>query len=162
MTTHSCVWSFTVCTHVTKRICVHYSRYAGALLPGLSRRDAVSHSSASPIRSYINICVKPFELSATSMDSHYKSIWATSLSVQTATKSHLPPSSLKNSIPINGFIHHDAARIHRFILLLYPFWGEKNAFINTHIHSHTHTHPRTQTHHHIQHVHTYREILSTI
>lgn len=33
------------------------------------------------------------------MNDHYKSIWATSLSVQTVTKSHFP---FANSIPINN------------------------------------------------------------
>lgn len=36
------------------------------------------------------------------MNDHYKSIWATSLSFQTTTKSHFP---FANSIPINSPIH---------------------------------------------------------
>lgn len=36
------------------------------------------------------------------MNDHYRSIWATSLSFQTTTKSHFP---FANSIPINSPIH---------------------------------------------------------
>lgn len=49
------------------------------------------------LQAYI-LCDRPHSRSKT-MNDHYKSIWATSLSVQTVTKSHFP---FANSIPINN------------------------------------------------------------